>query len=132
MPAPQIDQCELTYVNTMAQGTEWKTIADLATLVLPCPWDTRERFLPLPETFAWSAKFRLPEPKGRLHVDLSVPPLDSKQDEPIRLALTARGIPSVVDDQHLREWFEMARIWIVKGFEDIVHPHTDTLWGKIK
>lgn len=131
LPAPQVDQCELTYVNHIRQGEGWNDLTDLNRLFTVFNWQTRTDFLPLPEGFKWSLRFLLPEKKGRLHVDALPVLLPSGNVPAIRFSLTARGIPgNEVNLETIDGWFTMAREWIVKGFADLVSEETDVRWER--
>lgn len=125
------DQCELTYVNFIGKGEGWETMADLSSLFTNFVWRTRTGFLPIPENVRWSLRFPFPEEMGRLHVDVVPVRVQPGNDLAIRFSLTARGRPSNIEDvDSMKQWYELAREWIVKGFADLVDEVTDTLWEK--
>jgi uncharacterized protein (TIGR04255 family) len=128
---PDLDQCDLTYVNHISKGEGWNTVADLENIFTTFVWRTRSKFLPAPDSLRFSLKFLLPENGGRLHIDavpVRVPP---KNDPAIRFSLTARGRPQgEINTESMYKWFTMAREWIVKGFADLVDNKTDEIWDK--
>ncbi len=128
---PQVDQCEVTYVNIIKQGEGWESFAEIGDLFTTLRWCTRTDFLPQPETLRWGAKFLLGDGLGRMHVEL-VPILKMPENETaLRFTLTVRGLPSESpSDEGIRAWYEVAHEWIVKGFADMVDERTDSLWGK--
>jgi len=128
---PEPDQCEVTYVNHLRKGVEWNTMADLGALFSTFNWRTRTGFLPTPDNVRWSLRFLLPDEKGRLHVDVVPVRIQPSNDLAVRFALTARGKPTDVHDPEIiSDWYDLARKWIVKGFEDLVTDKTDVLWEK--
>lgn len=128
---PQIDQLELTYVNGISQGEAWTTTSDLQDLFTTLKWRTRAGFLPMPEVMRWSYKFLLKESFGRLHVDVLPVLVPNSNKMGIRFSLTVRGRPpGEITRRAVEDWFDGARRWIVKGFEDLVDEKTDILWGK--
>jgi uncharacterized protein (TIGR04255 family) len=133
LPAPQVDQCEVTYVNIIRKGEGWESLADVGDLFTTLRWSTRFGFLPEPESLRWGAKFRLPENLGRMHVDI-VPAFEAPTNNLVlRFTLTARGVPGdAADEKSLDAWYGVAHEWIVKGFADLVGGTTDRLWGKVQ
>jgi uncharacterized protein (TIGR04255 family) len=131
LPVPQVDQYELTYVNHIRRGNGWQSVEDLCHLFTSVAWGPRSAFLPPPENILWSAKFRLPEGNGRLHVDVVPVRIPPHGDLAVSLSLTARGMPPEgTDAGAMSGWFDIAREWIVRGFADLVAEKTDALWGR--
>jgi uncharacterized protein (TIGR04255 family) len=132
LPSPQIDQCELTYVNHIRQGEGWEAIDDIFSLFTFLDWRTRSNFMTIPENLRWSMQFLLPNKMGRLYVEMSIVRIKYDNSLAIRFSLTARGIPSgKIDTESMSGWFDIAREWIVKGFADLTSKKTDSIWGKI-
>jgi uncharacterized protein (TIGR04255 family) len=48
----------------------------------------------------------------------------------INFTLSARGKPLSTSDEHLKEWFQVAHEWIVRGFDTLTTPEMHTIWGK--
>ena len=130
-PAPQVDQCELTYVNLIPSGRAWQSTADLAKLFNCFAWHPRTGFLPQPESVRWAMQFALPKETGRLYTE-ALPVLAGAGNVPaIRFTLTARGMPKgEATPDALKQWLELARVWIVRGFADLVTEYSDTLWER--
>ncbi len=127
----QPDQCELTYVNHIRQGEGWETMADFSSLFTNFVWNTRSEFLPIPDNVRWALRFPFPEQMGRLYVDVVTVRVPPENYLAIRFTLTARGKPSNFEDvDGMKQWYELAREWIVRGFADLVGEVTDTLWEK--
>lgn len=64
------------------------------------------------ESVDYKMTFRLPERKGRLHVFVKTGA--TVKGDLVHLELTARGSADETTD--MKEWFETAREWIVRGF----------------
>ena len=132
LPLPQVDQCELTYVNHIRKGRAWESMADLSDVFTTFQWQTRAGFLPDPDNIRWLMQFSLPDKMGRLHVEVFRVLLPPDNAQAIRFALTARGRPpGDLDQSRIDQWFELAREWIVKGFADLVGKKMDALWEKL-
>jgi uncharacterized protein (TIGR04255 family) len=133
LPSPNINQCELTYVNRIKKGEGWMSMADIEGVFATFVWKTRYGYLPAPHRVQWAFDFAFPGQPGRLHVEMvpvRSPPHESEQA--IQLVLTARGIPTgATDPKSVNAWFDIAHEWIVKGFADLVDKRTDSLWGKL-
>jgi uncharacterized protein (TIGR04255 family) len=125
------NQLELTYINHISLGVGWQTLAGVGNVLPDIKWRTSERFLPNPESMAWNVSFRLPEDRGRLHVVFkhAIRRVDSV---PVLLCeLTARGAPLSNDEPALRDWFNMGREWIVRGFADLTDERIQhELWER--
>ena len=130
---PDVDTCELTYVNHARRGDVWKNVADAGKLFTAFGWATRGSFLPTPDAARWFLRFSLPEGQGVLQV--TVAPMtrqdDTEAETVLQMSLTARGRPAgEVCDASVEKWFDMAREWIVRGFADLATEEADALWGK--
>jgi uncharacterized protein (TIGR04255 family) len=130
LTTPEIDQCELTYVNFIPRGEGWNDVRDLEKVFTTFVWNTKEEFLPPPENVGWSMQFRMPDRSGRLHTDVHRVLTMPRKREAIRFALTARGCPAEKEEEHLEQWFDVSRKWIVRGFCDLTGRLTDELWRR--
>jgi len=131
LPKPDINQCELTYVNRMKKSEGWNSMPDLENMFTTFVWKTRSGFLPPPDNVQWGLHFSLPEKWGRLHVQMVPVRLPPENEQAIHLVLTARGRPEgTIDLKAMNKWFDLGHEWIVKGFADIVDKKTDSLWEK--
>ena len=48
------------------------------------------------------------------------------------LELKTRGIGKTVNKKAIREWFDTAREWIVRGFADLTTPEIQEIWEREK
>jgi len=129
--SPIIDQCELTYINHVPRGDAWKEPKELSRVFSIWSDLGSFKFLPGPELAACKLTYRLPDNRGRLHVQLKQG-LRSRDKTPMFvLELTARGAPvgQMADD--LASWFSLAHEWIVKGFADLTTADMHEQWGRI-
>jgi uncharacterized protein (TIGR04255 family) len=132
LPQPNINQCELAYVNRIKMGEGWTSAADLDGVFAAFAWKTRYGFLPTPEKVQWAMHFALPEQNGRLHVEMVPVRFSPAEVESIQFVLTARGKPAgAIDQASIDRWFDLAHEWIVKGFADLVDKKTDRLWERL-
>jgi uncharacterized protein (TIGR04255 family) len=128
---PEINQLEITYINHIPAGHGWETISDLGEIFRDIGWIRSKRFLPTPESVGLQWTFLLPESRGRLHISLKHAARVSDNQVVLLCELTARGLPNVVNADAIKEWFDLGREWIVRGFTDIVSKDAQkNLWGR--
>jgi uncharacterized protein (TIGR04255 family) len=127
---PQVDQCELTYVNRIDQGELWESPAKWGNLFPLLAWKPKSTFLPEPENLRLHMRFSAPAVRGRMHVDILPAILPGSKAPIIQFSLTVRGLPAKLTDEALDSWYETAREWIVTGFADLVSKEADVLWQR--
>ena len=131
LPQPKINQCELTYINHIPIGEIWQTPAELGKIAPDLKWRDVKRFLPSPESSAWTGVFMLPEDFGRLTV--SVKHAQRKIDgNPLYvLEFSAKGLGGDGGDNGIQKWFDLAHEWIVRGFCDFTDIQIQRkFWGR--
>lgn len=128
---PTINQLEITYINHIPAGQGWENLSDLAKIFVDIGWAKADRFLPSPESIGVRLSFVLPESRGRLHISLKHA-IRVSDNQPVLLCeLTARGMPASNNDTAIKEWFDLGREWIVRGFTDITASIIQNeLWGR--
>lgn len=132
---PNFRQFELTYVNHIPIGNGWSALAEVGKVMPDMSWrNTKDRYLPEPETIHWTSAFRLPDSAGRLHVKANSGRrfVEGEQQPLLRLDITARGFPKEGSDMDMKGWFDMAHEWIVRGFADLTSQEfQETIWVKV-
>ena len=122
---------ELSYINHIPKGQGWDTIDDLPRIfsdfVLT---QTKERFLPNPVKVAWQKEFPLPEKKGHLIVNLKQATRTEDKVTLLVLELKTQGIGESTSKEAIREWFDLAHEWIVRGFTDLTTPEIQKIWER--
>ena len=94
-------------------------------------WEkTKERFLPKPEKVGWQKEFLLPENKGHLIVSLKQAIRKEDKVPLLVLELKTRGIDESKKKEGIREWFDLAHEWIVRGFTDLTTPEIHKIWER--
>jgi uncharacterized protein (TIGR04255 family) len=127
---PQVNQCEVTYVNHIEYDKGWNGYGDLhkvfATFAEP-----RKTFLPLPERASMELHYRWQDDSGRLHIALQPVIRGRDGKEVLQLTLVARGAPKSMDDNGIFKCLDHGREWIVKGFADFTTESMQkTMWGR--
>ena len=127
---PEIDQCEVTYVNHMEINDDIKYYGEIYQVFNTWSKLPPGSFLPEPEVARFSTKYVMPEERGRLHVDLA--PKIRRRDgkEVLQLNLTARGKPNSSGLEDIITWFDLGHEWIVKGFTELTTTKMHKLWGR--
>jgi len=125
-------QYEMTYVNLILQDEGWKAIGDIGQVFPDFSWrNNSKRFLPSPEGINWRTSFLLPNRSGRLHINIQTGRRRDDLRELFRLEITARGIGEESSSEDMKEWFDLAHKWIVRGFEDLTEVGVQkNVWEK--
>jgi uncharacterized protein (TIGR04255 family) len=122
---------ELSYINHIPNGQGWNTIDDLPKIFPDFVWkQTKKRFLPSPEKVTWQTEFLLPEKKGHLIVNLKQAIRTEDKVTLLILELKTRGICESAHKEAIREWFDLAHEWIVRGFTDLTTPKIQKIWER--
>ena len=124
----------LSYTNHILKGEGWNTIEDLPKIFSDFAWNqVPGRFLPSPGNVAWQANFSLPENKGTLSVNLKQAMRAEDKVPLLVFELSVRGPVESNDKNVIREWFDLAHEWIVRGFADITTQDVQTtIWEREK
>ncbi len=127
---PEVNQCEVTYVNHIAIGQGWDSYGEAHRIVKLLSRMASPEFLPDPEIIRMDASFLIPEKQGRLHVSLQ--PVISRplNKEVLQLTLTARGKPASSSPEDILNWFDLGHEWVVRGFADITTAEMQTVWRR--
>jgi len=113
-------QYEMTYVNHIPQGDGWTSINDIGNIFPDFARNvSSKRFLPEPDQLNWRTSFCLPDQQGRLHIVIRHIRRAADSQPILLFELTARGFPKDSSSEAMWHWFDLAHVWIVKGFTDL-------------
>jgi uncharacterized protein (TIGR04255 family) len=113
-------ECELTYINHIPKSQGWESINDLSNVIGDLTWEAeKHEFLPHPVNVAWQVRFELPEGKGSLNVKLNQGTRKFDRAPGLILELAARGLGADRTAVGMRDWYDLAHEWIVRGFTDL-------------
>ncbi len=129
LPAPQVWQCEVTYVNHVVRGEGWKTFSDLPALLTLWRGKTSGNFLPPPEVVSLNAVFPIRDSLGHLKIVAQPAVRQSDSTEVLQLTLSARGKPHSSSPRDLLAWLDIGHEWVVRGFKDVTTSAMHDLWG---
>ena len=112
--------CELTYVNPIAPGEDWRRRGVLERLLMQ--WariDPTETLLPTPDEVESGTRYRIPGQDGaavgRLFVTVHSVWLETPEPM-ILVTLSARGRPVGEGTEGAKVFFDTGFEWIVRGF----------------
>ena len=126
---PEVDQCEVTYVNHIEYTAGWHSYRELSNVVSYWSGKASGKFLPDPEKVNINVRYEMPSGQGRLYVSLQ--PVIRARDamEVLQLNLTARGSPVSSKTEDIFKWLDLGRQWIVEGFTDFTTTKMHQEWG---
>jgi uncharacterized protein (TIGR04255 family) len=111
---------DLSYINVFSRGDTWNELEDLRAIFPTFSWNqSPNSFLPSPHGLAFQAEYSLPDGQGKLSVKLTPGKRRADNAEVYSFNLSAKGIGNDTSEAGMREWFDMARTCIVKGFSDL-------------
>jgi len=129
---PEINQCEVTYVNHIEYEKGWKGYGELAKVISLWSGKHSGGFLRSPENINLNVTYLLPDNHGRLYVGMQ-PVLRARDaKEVLQLNLTARVVPTTTSPDEVIKGLDLGRLWVVEGFNDITTPEIRKAWGQTK
>ena len=125
-------ECELTYINHIPTGQGWESIDDIPKVIQDLTWQKeKHHFLPYPANVAWQVRFQLPDGKGWLNVKLNQGTRKDNRVPGLVLELAAKGLGEERTARAMRNWFDLAHEWIVRGFTDLTAKEIqETIWKR--
>jgi uncharacterized protein (TIGR04255 family) len=123
-------QCEVTYVNHILIEEPLRDHGDFSSLL--SFWSDRwpVGFLPHPEDGRLDCNWVMAAGRARLHLSLQPAVRVTDGRAMFALTLTARGAPETQDLTGVRQLLDDGHEWIVRGFQDVIHPELRKLWGE--
>ncbi|HZK79822.1 MAG TPA: TIGR04255 family protein [Humisphaera sp.] len=125
-------QCEATYVNLIAKGDGWRTLADLPNVTPPwCGCTAKHTNMPPPDAVVFQAHYPVSDANGRLVVSLSPGKRTWDSAESLILTISARvlltdtAVPSSILD-----FLNKAHDWSRKGFDAFIAEELRDTWEK--
>jgi uncharacterized protein (TIGR04255 family) len=127
---PEVNQCEVTYVNHIDVDLGPRRYGDLQKVISYWSGQCSGDFLSDPESVNFNCRYLLPDKKGRLHITLQPAFRRSDAKEILRLNLTVRGRPKSSDVGDIAEWLDLGHEWVVRGFADVTTKEMHKIWGR--
>ena len=129
---PEINLCEIGYVNNIDRGKAWKSFSELGGVISSWSGNTTTGFLPPPNLVTLNAVYPIPKAGGSLHVSMEPGFRQQDRTETIQLTLTAKCRPATPNPRDLVAALDLGREWIVRGFEDLTTEKMHKFWVKKK
>ncbi len=124
-------ETELSYINYIPKEEGWDSIDHLPRIFLDFAWKkSNKRFLPIPKKMTWEIEFPLQDNMGVLIVKLKEATIRKDKSPLLVYELTARGICTSTSKKAIREWFDVAHEWIVRGFTDLTTHKIQKIWER--
>jgi len=131
LDAPDVNQCEVVYVNHIEYNKGWNGYGELDRVIAALATPTaKKKFLPAPERIVMNVAYPIEGNVGRLHVAFNPVVRGRDGKEVLRMTLTARGAPKSASDADVFAWLDMGRKWVVRGFADFTTDTMHKVWGK--
>lgn len=127
---PQVDQCEVTYVNHIDYPSDQEAYSELKNIVSYWSGLSSGTFLPQPDKVNIQVRYAIPDNSGRLYIALQPVIRTRDAKEVLQLNVTARGAPSSSKSEDIFEWLDLGRKWVVEGFTDFTTKQMHKLWGR--
>jgi len=127
---PEVNQCEVTYINHLEIGKGWQSFSELNKVVSFWSNKVSGEFLKDPESVSLNMSYVMPEKRGRLHITMK--PVIRRRDatEILQFTLTARGKPEGSRVEDFEAWYDLGHEWIVRGFTDFTTEHMHQVWRR--
>ncbi len=129
---PKLNQWELTYINHIPAGDDWRRHGELSSVVPLLAAAGKGVFLPEPEDIALRVRYRIPGGDGgvsRLYI-VANPGFDAAGKPVIGLTLTARGGMGQGAVHSLGSQLDLGREWIVRGFTEVTSEAMHRRWER--
>ncbi len=130
LPAPDVWQCEVSYINQFERGREWQDFNDLERLYPLWSSSAKTPLLSRTQMVTFAASYALPDDRGALQFvsQPGVRPADGA--EIIQLTVTALGRPRSSDNSDVLVWLDFGRAAVVQGFTDFTSRLAHEIWRK--
>jgi uncharacterized protein (TIGR04255 family) len=128
---PDVNQCEVTYINHLPAGDGWESFGNLDG-VLKMIRSPAGVFLPEPEILLLNARYVMHDKQGRLHVTLNPAIRQHDGQRVLQLTLTARGRPASASHADVMAWLDLGHDWVVSGFTDLTTQSMHDRWERYR
>lgn len=118
---------ELSYINLIDIPDEG--LAKIGTVFKDVNWDESARLLPAPNNIQNVCSFKIPDEPLILTSNLSNRQNVHNGKIAFQHQMTVRGPVNEISIESMREWFDVARLWITHGFVDTTTPEMHKVWG---
>lgn len=124
---PEVNQCDVTYINHIPVNAE--NLGEAHTVVRALS-SSSGPFLPDPEMAHINVRYVMGDKSGRLHVNLQPAVRLDDRRAILQLTLTARGTPNSSRLDDILAWFDLGHEWVVRGFTDFTKADMHASWER--
>jgi len=118
---------ELTYVNKIDCPEEGLTnIGDIFNNAI---WRSAEKDFPEPHQFQQEWVYQVPDMPIRISANITTKQSTRDGNFSIQYQLTAKGPFNETLRENMREWYDMAHLWLLHGFVNTTTHKMHKLWG---
>jgi uncharacterized protein (TIGR04255 family) len=127
---PEVNQCEVTYVNHVEFDKELTGSGELKRFLASWSGESSGDFLPKVDKVSLNTSYVMREKKGKLRI--SIKPVIRGRDgmEVLQLDVSATGRPTSSKTPDILDWLDLGREWVVKGFADFTTPEMHRKWRR--
>lgn len=137
LKAPQVFQCEVTYVNNIIRGEDWNTYNDLAKILKPfAPRHTVSssgrvyNYLPEASAVSLAAGYQFAETGLSLQISVQSALRPADGSEVIQMPITAKMAPRANTDSAISEALDWCHDAVILGFDDVITENAQQTWGR--
>lgn len=127
--APQLQECEVTYVNQIVAGEGWHHAGEAHRVFQVCSLPKNDEE-PEPEDFGFAVRYVIRDDGanrvGGLEVTVNSAQRTKDQKPVFVMTLTARGMSS----DGFETFFDLGRAWIVKRFAALTTEKMHQIWER--
>ena len=131
-PVPVPELCEIQYINRLGIDEGIHTSEDMASMIIPWNGIADNEFLPESYLGGFNLHCHFPQDReGWLDIDGWTTASDADEgSEIMMLNLTSRGYAQENDFESALAFFNVAHVWIVRGFAAVTSPYAHEIWGR--
>lgn len=127
---PEVNQCEVTYVNHIEFDTELTGCSELNRFITSWSGATSGEFLPKVDKVSLNTSYVIGGKNGRLRITMQPVLRSGDGMEILQLDVSATGRPTSSKTTDLLEWLDKGREWVVKGFADFTTQEMHRKWRR--
>jgi uncharacterized protein (TIGR04255 family) len=124
--------CEVTYINHIVTGEEWKAVGDIGRVLKPLSFDATADAEP-PSQFQLGFQRTITNgggPVGRLDVSSQSVQRLADNKPMILLTISAVGRPTSPDFRGVLDFLDLGHGQVVRSFADLTTPEMHRVWGR--
>lgn len=127
---PDVQACEVTYVNHIERGQGWETLADLSRVFLNWQQVGGMEALSSPGTVLMDVIYPAAIERGQLRVQIQTALRNTDGREILQMVLTARSKPALSELSDVLACLDSGHETIVRSFAALTSAHMHELWQR--